>query len=274
MDLLCEYPEANWELDPKGIQIRRMDVTQVTMIDIFLSHDAFESFQADETIILCINALHLSAILKASKAKTKTIVLSNVNKKNKRNSDSQPLSARPDMFHLQIEEGKGISCLHEIRLLDVQVESLDIPETTWDYIVTLKPEVFETISKSFIASGNDCCSFIFTTQKDQWEMSQDKTDEESAQGDVRLVMVSNGSNSKSIIEIKEGISIQDNANSVFLSLEMKLPFLLKIIPAGTNAETMKIYVGALAPMMFEYDIEGFNNSFIRYYIAPTMPNED
>lgn len=272
MDLLCEYPEANWELDPKGIQIRRMDATQVTMIDIFLSHDAFESFQADETIVLCINALHLSSILKASKAKT--IILSNVNKKNKRNSDSQPLSARPDRFHLQIEEGKGISCLHEIGLLDVQVESLDVPETIWDYIITFKPKVFQTISKSFIASGNDCCSFIFTTQKDQWEMDQDKTDEESEQGDVRLVMVSNGSSSKSIIEIKEEISIQNNCNAAFLSLEMKLPFLMKIIPAGMNAETMKIYVGALAPMMFEYDIEGFKNSFIRYYIAPTIPNED
>jgi len=127
---LCS--ECNFECSETGIVCQSMDSSHVALVSVTLNAKGFEEFECEDECTLGMNLTNLNKILKCAGGK-----------------DSMSISATDTetvKFKFENEGGDQISEF-DLKLMTVEEDHLQIPETEYKCVVTMPSSQFATICR-------------------------------------------------------------------------------------------------------------------------------
>jgi len=133
---LCQ--ECNFECSEDGIVCQSMDSSHVSLVSVSLNAKGFEEFACDDECTLGMNLANLNKILKCAGSK-----------------DSMTISAKDTenvRFKFENESGDQESEF-ELKLMTVEEDHLQIPETDYKCIVTMPSSKFAEICRDLKEIG-------------------------------------------------------------------------------------------------------------------------
>ncbi|KAG8872485.1 proliferating cell nuclear antigen [Tulasnella sp. 331] len=131
--------DANFEANDEGLQLQAMDNSHVALVSVHLQRAAFIKFRCDRPMPLGVNLASLTKVIKCAKDDD-TITL--------RANDDQ------DALHLTYEaKNSDRIAEYEMKLMDIDADSLGIPETEYDATVKLSSSEFQRIVRDLSQLG-------------------------------------------------------------------------------------------------------------------------
>jgi len=233
--------EAKLECTTSGITLQAMDAAHVSLVAMLLRRDGFEAYRCDRSITLGINLENMSKVLKCAS-----------------NDDSVTIRSEDDGDSVQfVFESKNKISNFALKLLDIESESLGIPETEYKSVVKMPATEFHRICANLTTWGD---SVIITTSKD---------------GVTFAVAGEMGSGN---VNIKQGGSADAEAGegtTIELQEPVTLNFALRKLVAFTKATSLSTSVSLSlsdeVPLAVEYTISDLG--YIRYYLAPKIEDD-
>ncbi|CAH1401855.1 unnamed protein product [Nezara viridula] len=131
--------EATFQCTQNGIQLQAMDTSHVSLISLFLSQGGFDNYKCDRNISLGIN---LSSMLKIMKCAGSDDILTI---KNHEEPDSIT-------FIFESQSYDKVSN-YQLRLMNLEHEHLDIPETDYACVMKMPSSEFARIFKMLLQFG-------------------------------------------------------------------------------------------------------------------------
>ena len=248
-----------------GIYISGMDDSHVSLIEIYLNKDEFESydFNSDTDIKISLISLDFYKILKTSDSDDNIII------KYKNNKDFITLSLQSD----------AISRNYNIKLIDIDENKFDIPDMDYSMILELSCKFYSKIFNSINITEAEYFSFIVNNNKLQIKS-------ESMQSNLEMNFNKNESNyirKKNRIKLNKSHKTEIEKTEFCYKLhycngEFNSTFLLnsiKKISKTTNLTSkIIIYLEENVPLKYEFLLNEKTNSIIRFYIAPKVDDYD
>ncbi|KAG8990626.1 proliferating cell nuclear antigen [Tulasnella sp. JGI-2019a] len=131
--------DANFEANDEGLKLQAMDNSHVALVSVILQRDAFIKFRCDRPMPLGVNLASLTKVIKCAKDDD-TITL--------RANDDQ------DALHLTYEaKNTDRIAEYEMKLMDIDADSLGIPDTEYDATVKLSSAEFQRIVRDLSQLG-------------------------------------------------------------------------------------------------------------------------
>ncbi|KAL4072120.1 proliferating cell nuclear antigen, N-terminal domain-containing protein [Scleroderma citrinum] len=131
--------DANFNCDEEGIKLQAMDNSHVALVAVKLDADGFKKYRCDRPIPLGVNFASLTKVLKCARDDDIVTI--------KANDDRDVLSMMFEARHSdRIAE-------YDVKLMDIDAESLDIPETEYDARVTMPSSEFSRIVRDLSLLG-------------------------------------------------------------------------------------------------------------------------
>ena len=115
--------DVNIDISPSGIALQAMDSSHVALVSLSLSQNGFETYRADQNMVLGVNIGNLSKVMKLAD-----------------NGDSITLQAENEANHLKVifENPKTERTTEfNLNLITIDSEHLAIPETDYQALVTI-----------------------------------------------------------------------------------------------------------------------------------------
>ena len=150
--------DGNIEVSETGMNLQAMDSSHVSLVSLVLHTDMFEHFRCDRNVTLGINLPNFAKILKCSG-----------------NDDSVTLKAQDDGENLAIvfeSEGQERVSEFELKLMDIDAESLGIPDQDYNTNVKMSSAEFQRIVRDMTVLG-DTCSIGCTKEGVKFSVSGD-----------------------------------------------------------------------------------------------------
>lgn len=232
--------DVNIDCTSAGLSLQSMDDAHVTLVILQMRAAGFENYRCDRTLPIGINMSSLSKIIKCGN-----------------NEDTLTLKANDDGETLSVvfESPKGDKVSdYELKLMDLDIEHLSVPEATYDVNVRLSSSEFQRICRDLqnisesvtISAIKDCLKF-------------------SAEGEI-----ANGS-----IMVQSG-AVGDSSTQINMvqpaSLGLSLKFLNMFTKATSLSEHVILGLSDGVPMLVEYPIEDLG--YLRFYLAPKVGDDD
>lgn len=130
--------EANFECDATGVSVRAMDATHVVLVHLQLPMDEFELYQCPRPFVMGLHTGNLAKMLKCASGE-----------------DSVTLRADEDGDKVGFIFGSdGRTSEFELRLLNIESEHLDIPDTEYGATATVVSSEFQTICRDLSSIGD------------------------------------------------------------------------------------------------------------------------
>jgi len=239
--------QASWDLTEDGVQLQSMDSSHVALVQLHMKEDGFASYRCDNSMAMGLNMDHLNKIFGAFT--NGTVQISS-------EDDS-------DSVKFVFEDEKQVrKQSYELRLMDLDVEQLGIPDQEYQASFTMPSSEFTKIIKDMLVIG-ETVNINVTKGSVQF-----KTDGEIGKADVQLV---------------RGESIEDDddeEDSGKLLLEVKEPidlsfatqYLKKFTAAGGLAKTVTVSLSKDVPMVICYEIEDVGH--LKYFLAPKIDDDE
>lgn len=262
--------EANFDCNPSGLSIQAMDSSHVALVHLLLRDDCFVKFQCERNSILGINLVSLSKVLKIVDAPDSLTL--------RHDDDSDVvtlITENPD---------KSRRCEYQVKLLEIEAESMGIPDLDHRSTVTLSSSEFAKIMRDMSVLG-DVVTIAITKEGVKFSSSGDV-----GQGYTFLQAadVSNKRRSEVKSEVKaesrdeeeEPLSrkynnkAEEGAYGVELEMEepITLTFALRFMnifaKGATLSERVSLKFAKDSPCMVQYSID--NVGYLRYYLAPKV----
>ncbi|KAF9048121.1 proliferating cell nuclear antigen [Hymenopellis radicata] len=131
--------DANFECNEEGINLQAMDNSHVALVAVLLEAPGFKEYRCDRPMPLGVNLTSLTKVLKCAK-----------------DDDSCTLKAadEADLLNL-IYESKNTDRIaeYEMKLMDIDSDTLGIPDTDYDARVTLSSAEFSRIVRDLSLLG-------------------------------------------------------------------------------------------------------------------------
>lgn len=132
--------EATWMCCSKGMCLQAMDSSHVAFVSLMLNSEGFENYRCDRNISLGINLTSMSKILKCA-ANDDTITI---------RADDEP-----DTVSFLFESVKReFASDFEMKLMDLNQEQLNIPETEYPCIIKMPSSEFARICRDLSVFGD------------------------------------------------------------------------------------------------------------------------
>jgi len=131
--------DANFECQEDGIKLQAMDNSHVALVAVNLSAPGFKKYRCDRPMPLGVNLNSLSKVLKCAK-----------------DDDQVTLKAgdNNDVLNLLYESPSTDRIAeYEMKLMDIDVDSLGIPETTYDASIIMSSAEFARIVRDLSNLG-------------------------------------------------------------------------------------------------------------------------
>lgn len=235
--------DVNIDCTSAGLSLQSMDDAHVTLVMLQLRASGFESYRCDRTIPIGINMSSLSKIIKCGN-----------------NEDALTLKANDDGETLSIlfESPKGDKVSdYELKLMDLDMEHLAVPDSSYDVNVRMTSTEFQRICRDLqnisesvtISAIKDCLKF-------------------SSEGEI-----ANGS-----IVVRQNSAVDNEKVSTQInmvqpaSLGLSLKFLNMFAKATSLSEHVILGLSDGVPMLVEYPIEDLG--YLRFYLAPKVGDDD
>jgi len=232
--------EGNVDCSEDGMSLQGMDSSHVALVSFMLRTGGFSEFDCENPCVMGVNFGHLNKILKCSTAKDKlTIRLLNT-----------------EMCQFVFENtAEDRSSLFELKLLDIDAESLEIPETEYNCIVKMSSAEFKSVTSNLSQLG-DTVQIRVTKEGVKF----------STKGDI--------GNAELICRASSGGG--DNDVEIEMSDEVDLSFALRYLTLFTKcsslSKTVSLSLSPEIPLVVEYTLEDLG--YIRFYLAPKLDDED
>uniref|UniRef100_A0A915KNK1 DNA sliding clamp PCNA n=1 Tax=Romanomermis culicivorax TaxID=13658 RepID=A0A915KNK1_ROMCU len=239
-DLLTE---AQWECTETGMSLQAMDSSHVALVSLKLRSEGFEEYRCDRNLNMGINLVNMSKIMKCAS-----------------NDDTVTLRAQEDgdtisfVFESPNQERQSE---FEIKLMDLDIEHLGIPDTEYSCIVQMPSSEFSRICRDLSQLGDSMC---ITCTKSGIGFS--------SKGDLGSGM----------IRLSQSTSHEKEENHVVIDLydPCNVTFAIKYLNIFAKASPLsgrvKISVSNDVPIVVEYQIEDIG--FLRFYLAPKIDEDD
>lgn len=233
--------EANIECTSSGIQLQAMEENHVTLVQFLLRSEGFDTFRCDRTLCLGINIGSLSKILKCSGNDDSTLIKASDN---------------GDIVNLFFSSPDGSkNSEFDLKLMSLNHQSLNIPETVYNAVVTLSSGEFQKICRDLSMLSE---TVTISVQKDGVKFF--------AEGDI-------GSGSITLNTMSSADSEQKTAIQLLkpVTTALSLKHLLMYTKATPLSEQVKLSISSEYPSIIEYSLN--DAGYLKFYLAPKIDDE-
>jgi proliferating cell nuclear antigen len=235
--------EANLECSETGIGLQAMDTSHVSLVVLRLDKQGFRSYRADRSVLLGINMASMTKIVKCAG-----------------NDDSITLRCtdEPDTvtFVFENEEKDKISEF-QLKLMEIDGETLSLPEQNFNATVTMPSSEFQRICRDLALLGD---SVNISVSKEGVKFS---TSGDVGSGNILVKQNANADakEDQTIIEMEEPVS-----------LNFALRYLNTFAKATSLSGQVVLHLSKEIPLVVHYKIE--NAGYIKYFLAPKIDEEN
>jgi len=234
--------EGTLDCSKTGITMQAMDSSHVSLCVLILKATGFELFRCDRDIALGLSLTNLSKILKCAG-----------------NDDSITIQSADDAdvatFIFESTKTDKISEF-EFKLMDIDSDSLNVPDKKFDCQVKMSSKEFRTIMSDLSALGDNC---TINVSKDGVQFS--------VAGDMGTANVT--------VRQKTAADDEKDGCTIELAEPVKLTFtirhLLNFTKATPLSERVHLSLASDHPLVVEYMMKGVGS--IKYYLAPKLDEE-
>jgi proliferating cell nuclear antigen len=235
--------EGNLDCTENGIALQAMDSSHVSLCALNLRADGFDHFRCDRSMALGLNLANLGKILKCAG-----------------NEDIVTLKSQEegDMLTIMFESpNQDRISDFEMKLMDIDVEHLGIPEQEYNCTIKMPAGEFQRIIRDLGVLG-DTCTISVTKEGVKFSVSGDL-----GTGNVMLRNTAG--------------SAEKEADQVVLEMDepCELTFAVRYLTYFTKATSLggvvTLSMSPDVPIVVEYPIE--NVGFVRFYLAPKLDEE-
>ncbi|KAH9846333.1 proliferating cell nuclear antigen [Lenzites betulinus] len=260
--------DANFDCNEEGIHLQAMDNSHVALVSVKLKADGFQKYRCDRPIPLGVNLGSLTKVLKCAK-----------------DDDLCTLKAADegDILTLTYQAKSAYAdriAVYEMKLMDIDADTLGIPDTEYDASVTMPASEFARIVRDLSLLGE---SVRIEVSK---EGIRFVADGEAANGNILLKQSAEagkkkkGSSSKrkggddededaAEPEDEEGAGSDGEMNQA-VTLTFSLKYLVNFSKSSALSKKVQLMMSNDVPLLVSY---GFNQGHIRYYLAPKIGDD-
>eukprot|EP01133_Synstelium_polycarpum_P014268 gene14268-16842_t len=231
---------ANFDCSPAGISLQAMDSAHVTLINLMLRNDGFDTYSCDRSMSLGLSIPSLSKVLKCAG-----------------NDDVLTIKARdePDTVTLVFESPKQDRVSDfEIKLLDITNDQYGIHDSDYTAIIKMPSTEFQRICRDLSVLG-EVATISATKEGVKFSTSGD-----AGSGNTTLRPTTDSS-----IPIEQSTTIESKEPVV---LNFSLKFLNYFTKATPLSPTVKISMSEGLPVVIEYNIEDLG--YLSFFLAPKL----
>lgn len=226
-------PIIKMSMKPDGIHVLCLEQNNCAYIDLFFNKDDLMNYRVDKELDVTFD---LKLFLK---------ILSKMNK-----ADPLRLLYKIDTEKINIIQRKsnGKQSKYTIQLIDIPIESIDIPEQKLDSHVNMSSvDLKNTFEKLTLFS--ETCKITSLNKKQV------------------MVLSSNGDfgSGREEFPVNQHSKITDTFYGFF-----PLPYLIKFMKAEKIAHQVDVCMIKNKPLSLHFN---FENSYLRFYLAPKVPDE-
>lgn len=218
-----------------------MDGSHVALVSLNLSMEGFEHYRADTSMVLGLNVLLLSKVMKLADP-----------------SDSITLMAEDQATHLRLifENPKQERTTEfTLNLISLDVEHLSIPETEYSSLVSINASEFSKICKE-LYTLNETMTIATSPQFVQFSVES-----EAGSGSIKLGQNDAGSKEEqTTLEVSEGVTQQ-----------FAIRYLNMFNKAAPLTTHTRLCLHNEQPLVVEYKIESLG--VLKYYLAPKISED-
>ncbi|NXK22617.1 PCNA protein, partial [Arenaria interpres] len=218
--------EACWDLGSGGISLQSMDSSHVSLVQLTLRSEGFDTYRCDRNIAMGVN---LSRVVTPQKRLVKLCFVS---------LDQEKVSD------------------YEMKLMDLDVEQLGIPEQEYSCVVKMPSAEFARICRDLSHIGD---AVVISCAKDGVKFSANG---ELGNGNIKLSQTSN------VDKEEEAVTIEMNEP---VQLTFALRYLNFFTKATPLSPTVTLSMSADVPLVVEYKIADMGH--LKYYLAPKIEDQ-
>uniref|UniRef100_A0A8B9C175 DNA sliding clamp PCNA n=1 Tax=Anser brachyrhynchus TaxID=132585 RepID=A0A8B9C175_9AVES len=234
--------EACWDLGSGGISLQSMDSSHVSLVQLTLRSEGFDTYRCDRNIAMGVNLSSMSKILKC--AGNEDIITLRAED----NADTLAL-----VFEAPNQEKVSD---YEMKLMDLDVEQLGIPEQEYSCVVKMPSAEFARICRDLSHIGD---AVVISCAKDGVKFSANG---ELGNGNIKLSQTSN------VDKEEEAVTIEMNEP---VQLTFALRYLNFFTKATPLSPTVTLSMSADVPLVVEYKIADMGH--LKYYLAPKIEDQ-
>mmetsp|Transcript_32586 Transcript_32586/g.50562 ORF Transcript_32586/g.50562 Transcript_32586/m.50562 type:complete len:261 (-) Transcript_32586:39-821(-) len=234
--------QANLDCSPTGISLQALDQSHVSLVALLLRQEGFQSYRCDRSIPLGINISSMTKILKCAG-----------------NEDSVTIQAEDDGDSVTfVFESPHKVSEFELKLMEVEGDSLAIPDREYDANVTLPASEFQRICRDLTVIGE---TVLIEVSKEGVKFS--------GKGEMGSGVIQLRPSAEFDAKPEETTTIE-TTKPVALSFGVKFLNLFTKATALSGVVCLSMTEGE--PIAIEYPIEELG--YIRYYLAPKIEEEE
>ncbi|EMF10898.1 putative proliferating cell nuclear antigen [Sphaerulina musiva SO2202] len=235
--------DCNFDCNDSGIALQAMDNSHVALVSMMLKSESFSPFRCDRNIALGINLTSLTKVLRC--AQTEDIL-------------TMKAEDAPDVVNFTFESAESDRISeYDIKLMDIDQEHLGIPDTEYSATIALPSSEFQRITRDLSALSE---SVSIECTKDGVSF---KCNGDIGNGSVTLRSHTNVDKPDNNIEINLTEPV---------ALTFSLKYLLNFCKASGLSQQVKLCLSNEVPLLVEYGLS--NNSYLRFYLAPKIGDEE
>jgi proliferating cell nuclear antigen len=209
------------------MRILALDSARIALVNVFLDAQNFEEYTCPKRTIAGVNISNTYRILKSiSGTDVMTMTMEN--------SQILKITVYNDM--------KKTTTNHELKLLDINDEGLDVPDVTLDTITILPSSDFQKITR------------------DMYNLSS-SVEIERAGTTFKLACFGDFANQSTIID--ELPDVKDRLAGIF-----SLKYINMFTKSTNMSQNLEIFQGSDMPIIFKYSIA--NLGYLKFYLAPNI----
>lgn len=235
--------EACWDISSSGVSLQSMDSSHVSLVQMTLRSEGFDTYRCDRNLAMGVNLTSMSKILKC--AGNEDIITLRAED----NADTLAL-----VFEAPNQEKVSD---YEMKLMDLDVEQLGIPEQEYSCVVKMPSGEFARICRDLSHIGD---AVVISCAKDGVKFSASG---ELGNGNIKLSQTSN-------------VDKEEEAVTVDMNEPVQLTFALRYLNFFTKAtplsSTVTLSMSADVPLVVEYKIADMGH--LKYYLAPKIEDEE
>lgn len=239
--------EANFDFSPSGISLQSMDNAHVTLVMLLMRADGFENYRCDRSIPVGINVSSLAKVIKSAGNEDAITI--------RCSDDGETISF---MFE---SPTAGRVCEYELKLMDLDVQQLGVPQTDYDVQVRMSSAELARICRDLL-NIND--TVTISAAKDTIRFT--------AKGELGTGSV--------LLSPSAAVDSDTTGTTIILktatTMDLSLKFLSAFTKASPLSETVNIGLSEGIPALVEYPIgdAGLTGlGYLRFYLAPKMDDE-
>ncbi|ETW76301.1 hypothetical protein HETIRDRAFT_52853 [Heterobasidion irregulare TC 32-1] len=239
--------DANFECTEEGITLQAMDNSHVALVSVKLDVTGFQKYRCDRPIPLGVNLVALTKVVKCAKDDDICIL--------KASDDGDVLG-----LTYQARNSDRIAD-YEVKLMDIDAETLGIPDTDYEARVTMPASEFSRIVRDLSSLSE---SVRIEVSKEGVRFISDG---ESANGSI-LLKQTEAARERDDDEIPSGgVSIEMTQH---VTLTFSLKYLVNFSKSASLSDTVQLMLKNDVPLLVSYS---FGQGHIRYYLAPKIGDD-